>query len=108
LECLSLLKTINISKLLHHITHQPWSMPTLPSIRPGPHLCPDRNISLTTWSTLYLCDKTWAKENKLRTDLINCHEMAHSYFGDSVVIRHFDHAWLKAQIWLWRVTNILI
>ncbi len=29
------------------------------------------------------------------TAMVNVHEMAHSYFGDAVVCRHFDHAWLK-------------
>ena len=27
--------------------------------------------------------------------MINLHEMAHSYFGDLVVIRDYAHAWLK-------------
>lgn len=53
------------------------------------------NISQTTWNTIFLLDETWALEYKHWVDMINCHEMAHSYFGDSVVIRHFDHAWLK-------------
>eukprot|EP01119_Soliformovum_irregulare_P006637 TRINITY_DN1883_c5_g1_i3.p1 TRINITY_DN1883_c5_g1~~TRINITY_DN1883_c5_g1_i3.p1 ORF type:complete len:543 (+),score=226.41 TRINITY_DN1883_c5_g1_i3:1074-2702(+) len=29
------------------------------------------------------------------TDQINCHEMSHSYFGDAIGIRYFEHAWLK-------------
>lgn len=53
------------------------------------------NITQTTWNTIFLLDETWALEYKHWVDLINCHEMAHSYFGDSVTIRHFDHAWLK-------------
>jgi aminopeptidase N len=28
-------------------------------------------------------------------DSVNIHEMAHSYFGDAVVCRHFEHSWLK-------------
>jgi aminopeptidase N len=53
------------------------------------------NITQTTWNTMFLLDDVWALEYKHWVDLINCHEMAHSYFGDSVTIRHFDHAWLK-------------
>ncbi len=47
---------------------------------------------------LFLCDETWAKEFQLLTDEVNVHEMAHSYFGDSVVMRHFEHVWLKVQL----------
>jgi aminopeptidase N len=28
-------------------------------------------------------------------DTTNVHEMAHSYFGDALVCRHFEHSWLK-------------
>eukprot|EP01125_Pyxidicula_operculata_P003644 TRINITY_DN1482_c0_g1_i2.p1 TRINITY_DN1482_c0_g1~~TRINITY_DN1482_c0_g1_i2.p1 ORF type:complete len:821 (-),score=148.15 TRINITY_DN1482_c0_g1_i2:74-2536(-) len=52
------------------------------------------NISLTTWDFSYIIDK-YSVDRKLRTDLINLHEMTHSYFGDSVVCRHFEHSWLK-------------
>eukprot|EP01103_Thecamoeba_quadrilineata_P014938 TRINITY_DN4575_c0_g1_i1.p1 TRINITY_DN4575_c0_g1~~TRINITY_DN4575_c0_g1_i1.p1 ORF type:complete len:885 (-),score=193.57 TRINITY_DN4575_c0_g1_i1:87-2741(-) len=54
------------------------------------------NISLTTWDDSFVMDETYAKEMRISTiDAINVHEMAHSYFGDSLVIRHFEHAWLK-------------
>lgn len=53
------------------------------------------NISLVTWSDMFVLDATWARERKFLTDLVNIHEMAHTYFGDMVVIRHFEHAWLK-------------
>lgn len=59
------------------------------------------NISLTTWDGIFVVDGNLAREWKDITDTINIHEMSHSYFGDSLVIRHFEHAWLK-------VINVLI
>jgi aminopeptidase N len=53
------------------------------------------NITLTTWDQRFLCDEQWARDFQLYTDEVNCHEMTHSYFGDSVVIRHFEHVWMK-------------
>jgi aminopeptidase N len=53
------------------------------------------NISLVTWSDLYVMDATHFSERGLMVDLTNIHEMAHTYFGDLVVIRHFEHVWLK-------------
>lgn len=44
-----------------------------------------------------MCDETWGKEFQLSLDEVNVHEMAHSYFGDSVVMRHFEHVWLKVR-----------
>lgn len=81
-----------------------------------------RNITLTTWDEHFLCDEQWAQEFQLYTDEVNCHEMTHSYFGDSVVIRHFEHVWLKVlftttqfeivsfHFWSWHIplTNFTI
>jgi aminopeptidase N len=53
------------------------------------------NISLVTWSDAFILDETNALERKHLTNLVNIHEMAHTYFGDLLVIRHFEHAWLK-------------
>jgi len=53
------------------------------------------NISLVTWSDQYLFDKKLAPERRGLFDSINVHEMAHSYFGDAMIIKHFEHAWLK-------------
>ncbi|KAI9140970.1 peptidase family M1-domain-containing protein [Paraphysoderma sedebokerense] len=53
------------------------------------------NISFVTWGDHYLMDDKLAKERKFDVDTINIHEMAHTYFGDMTVIRHFEHAWLK-------------
>ncbi|KAG2196317.1 hypothetical protein INT47_009312 [Mucor saturninus] len=53
------------------------------------------NISLVTWNDMFILDETHALELKHLTDLVNIHEMAHTYFGDLLVIRHFEHAWLK-------------
>lgn len=53
------------------------------------------NISLVTWDDMAVLDAELQAERGETIDAINLHEMAHSYFGDSVVIRHFEHAWLK-------------
>ncbi|MGQ0614835.1 MAG: M1 family aminopeptidase [Planctomycetaceae bacterium] len=53
------------------------------------------NISLVTWDDLFLLDEALASEWVRRVDSVNIHEMAHSYFGDAVVCRHFEHSWLK-------------
>lgn len=53
------------------------------------------NISLVSWSDYYVLDEETFKELGWLVDMINVHEMAHSYFGDAVVVRDFAHAWLK-------------
>jgi aminopeptidase N len=53
------------------------------------------NISLVTWGDAVVQDPLLAREIGYQVDLINVHEMAHSYFGDAVVCRDFAHAWLK-------------
>lgn len=53
------------------------------------------NISLVTWGDNYVQDALLAREIGWRVDQVNVHEMAHSYFGDSLVCRDFAHAWLK-------------
>ncbi|KAJ3290646.1 hypothetical protein HDU76_007372, partial [Blyttiomyces sp. JEL0837] len=53
------------------------------------------NISLVTYSELYALDEIRATEILHAMDSVNIHEMAHTYFGDLLVMRHFEHAWLK-------------
>ena len=53
------------------------------------------NISLVSWDDIFILDETLAKEWEWLVDQVNVHEMAHSYFGDSVVVRDFAHVWLK-------------
>ncbi len=53
------------------------------------------NISLVSWDDMFVLDEELAKEWTILLDQINVHEMAHSYFGDHVVIRDFADAWLK-------------
>ena len=53
------------------------------------------NISLVTWDDKFMLDETMAREWQYIMDLINVHEMAHSYFGDAVVSYDFAHVWLK-------------
>ncbi|TPX31166.1 hypothetical protein SmJEL517_g05418 [Synchytrium microbalum] len=53
------------------------------------------NITLVAWTSLALMDDTFALERGLEVDSTNIHEMTHSYFGDLLVIKHFEHAWLK-------------
>jgi len=53
------------------------------------------NISLVTWDDKFMLDETMAREWKYIMDLINVHEMSHSYFGDALVSYDFAHVWLK-------------
>ena len=53
------------------------------------------NISLVSWDAMFLADASLRAEWGWRIDMINLHEMAHSYFGDAVVCRDFSHTWLK-------------
>jgi len=53
------------------------------------------NISLVTWDDKFVADEALYAEWGWLIDIINVHEMAHSYFGDSVVSRDFAHVWLK-------------
>ena len=53
------------------------------------------NISLVSWDSVFLADERLQEEWGWLIDLINLHEMAHSYFGDAVVCRDFSHTWLK-------------
>ena len=53
------------------------------------------NITLTGWDSSFFGGVSDSEELGWIVDIINLHEMAHSYFGDMVVIRDFSHAWLK-------------
>ncbi|NOY94323.1 MAG: hypothetical protein GXP55_24355, partial [Deltaproteobacteria bacterium] len=53
------------------------------------------NISLVSWDDRYLLDEALASEMQWLFDIINLHEMSHSYFGDHVVCRDHSHDWLK-------------
>jgi len=53
------------------------------------------NISLVSWDDKFVLDETMAREWQYIMDLINVHEMSHSYFGDAVVSYDFAHVWLK-------------
>ncbi len=53
------------------------------------------NISLVSWEARFLCDPLLREEWGWRIDLVNVHEMAHSYFGNLVVCRDFSQIWLK-------------
>ncbi|MCB9745012.1 MAG: hypothetical protein H6741_08375 [Alphaproteobacteria bacterium] len=53
------------------------------------------NVSLVSWDDLFLPDERAHAEMGWLIDIINLHEMAHTWFGDLVVCREFAHAWLK-------------
>lgn len=53
------------------------------------------NISLVTWDDAFILDEVLAREWGPLVDRINVHELAHSYFGDAIVMEDFAHAWLK-------------
>ncbi len=53
------------------------------------------NISLVSWDARWVCDPLQHEELGWMLDLVNLHEMAHTWFGDAVVCRDFAHSWLK-------------
>ncbi|KAI8850112.1 hypothetical protein BC829DRAFT_416378 [Chytridium lagenaria] len=63
------------------------------------------NISLVTYTDRLCIDEVAAKDFVDTVDSVNIHEMAHTYLckltyyyeliGDLLVMRHFEHAWLK-------------
>ncbi|MEM9069958.1 MAG: M1 family aminopeptidase [Myxococcota bacterium] len=53
------------------------------------------NISLVSWDDRFLLDEALETEERQLLDVINVHEMAHTWFGDHIVCRDYAHAWLK-------------
>ncbi len=53
------------------------------------------NISLVSWDAQWLCDERQHAELGWLVDVVNLHELAHTWFGDRVVCRDFAHSWLK-------------
>ncbi len=62
------------------------------------HLGAMENISFVTWGEFALVDEKLSKELQYRIDLVNVHEMAHSWFGDMIVCNEFSAAWLKESL----------
>ncbi len=52
------------------------------------------NTSTTLLTDRCLLDERAAIDNK-RTESLVLHELAHQWFGDLVVIKHWSHAWIK-------------
>ncbi|MBO6936053.1 MAG: HEAT repeat domain-containing protein [Deltaproteobacteria bacterium] len=53
------------------------------------------NISLVTWDDRFLLDEAMERDERQLMDVINVHEMAHTWFGDLIVCKDFSHGWLK-------------
>ncbi|KAI8618086.1 hypothetical protein BC830DRAFT_1166471 [Chytriomyces sp. MP71] len=54
------------------------------------------NISLVTYKNVYLFNEDLGKDGfDKQVNSTNVHEMAHTYFGDLLTMRHFEHVWLK-------------
>lgn len=53
------------------------------------------NISLVSWDDAFVLTEARAPEMKRLVDIVNLHEMAHTWFGDHIVCRDYAHAWLK-------------
>jgi len=63
------------------------------------------NQSLVSWAEYAVLNEESARELAQRVDDTNVHEMAHTYFGDMVVIKDWGHAWLK-ESWATYVTSL--
>ncbi len=53
------------------------------------------NISLVSWDDAFVADDRLRAEIGELIDIVNLHELAHTWFGDLVVCRDFAHSWLK-------------
>ncbi len=53
------------------------------------------NISLVSWDDAWVLDDAMRAELGWLVDMVDVHEMAHTWFGDAVVCRDFAHSWLK-------------
>eukprot|EP00047_Mylnosiga_fluctuans_P006306 m.246165 g.246165 ORF g.246165 m.246165 type:complete len:847 (-) comp14931_c0_seq1:89-2629(-) len=53
------------------------------------------NISLIAWDPRFAVDARLRPERGWYVDSINLHELAHTYFGNTVVSRDYSHNWLK-------------
>lgn len=53
------------------------------------------NISLVSWDERFVLDEALHAELKPLVDIVNLHELAHSWFGDHIVCRDQAHSWLK-------------
>ncbi|NOY24251.1 MAG: hypothetical protein GXP62_00095 [Oligoflexia bacterium] len=65
------------------------------------------NISLVSWDDAWVMDPRLHQELGWLVDLINVHEMSHTWFGDSVVCRDFAHSWLK-ESWATYIESVWI
>lgn len=65
------------------------------------------NVSLVSWDDRFLLDESLETEERQLVDIVNVHEMAHSWFGDHVVCRDFAHSWLK-ESWATYVETVWI
>ncbi|KAJ3352571.1 hypothetical protein HDU83_007878 [Entophlyctis luteolus] len=64
------------------------------------------NISLVTYRDVYLYNNDAANDGwREAVDSVNIHEMAHTYFGDLITIRHFEHVWLK-ESWATFISSV--
>ncbi len=52
------------------------------------------NISITSWDDFAVCNDRVHEEFAWMVDMVNIHEMSHSYFGDTIG-SEFGHVWLK-------------
>ena len=53
------------------------------------------NISLVSWDDAFVADQRLRDEFGYLIDIVNLHELTHTWFGDRVVCRDFAHSWLK-------------
>ncbi len=63
------------------------------------------NISFVTWNDFAIVNEKEAPEMQWLVDIVNVHEMSHSWFGDMIVCKEFAHAWLK-ESWATYIESI--
>lgn len=65
------------------------------------------NVSLVSWDGFFLFDAGAHEEKGFLLDLVNVHEMAHSYFGDLLTCRDFSEVWLK-ESWATYIESVWV
>ncbi|MFV2014238.1 MAG: M1 family aminopeptidase, partial [Candidatus Heimdallarchaeota archaeon] len=53
------------------------------------------NQSLVSWDDWAMLNRESFEEYGEIIDAVNIHELAHTFFGDLLIMSHFSHAWLK-------------
>jgi aminopeptidase N len=88
-------KTPSMIQFFSHIYNYPYPFPKYAQVCVGDFIFGGmENTSTTLLTDRCLLDERAALDNRNAESLV-AHELAHQWFGDLVVIKHWSHAWIK-------------